>query len=187
MSPPGTGCSNSICGAGKTRVISLKCWVRTAIPRDRLARLVRYRGNWDAEWNSYGPDAKLIATEFVAGINAYIQSLGGKRPLEFEAAGYDPARWVPEDVVARVAGIGMGHNLTAEVQRAGHIRQFGLETVNRMMPPATRSSRSKSRRGSTLELIRREILDDYRAAIATPRFDNINEVGKQTTGWWTDP
>src|ERR1700742_3740469 len=31
------------------------------IGRDRIARLVRYRGNWDDEWNSYGPDMKQIA------------------------------------------------------------------------------------------------------------------------------
>ena len=28
------------------------------IPRDRIARLVRYRGDWDAEWKSYSPDTK---------------------------------------------------------------------------------------------------------------------------------
>src|SRR5262244_845141 len=26
------------------------------VDRDRLARAVRYRGSWDAEWSSYGPD-----------------------------------------------------------------------------------------------------------------------------------
>ena len=56
----------------------------SAIPRDRMARLVRYRGDWDKEWNSYSPDAKEIATAFTDGINAYIRSLQGKRPLEFQ-------------------------------------------------------------------------------------------------------
>src|SRR5438128_8469936 len=31
-----------------------------ALQRDRLARTVQYRGNWDAEWRSYDPDAKAI-------------------------------------------------------------------------------------------------------------------------------
>src|ERR687886_2188374 len=48
------------------------------IPRDRIARLVRYRGDWDAEWKSYSPDAKAIVSAFVAGINAYITSLNGQ-------------------------------------------------------------------------------------------------------------
>src|SRR5689334_15460325 len=33
----------------------------SAIPRDRIARLVRFRGNWDEEWRSYSPDAKQIS------------------------------------------------------------------------------------------------------------------------------
>src|SRR5579863_9791576 len=42
----------------------------SAIPRDRIARLVRFRGNWDEEWRSYSPDAKQISTAFTNGINA---------------------------------------------------------------------------------------------------------------------
>src|SRR5215467_13615597 len=41
----------------------------SAIARDRIARLVRYRGNWDAEWRSYSADTKKIATAFTNGIN----------------------------------------------------------------------------------------------------------------------
>src|ERR1700736_6931426 len=59
----------------------------SAVPRDRIARLVRYRGNWDEEWTSYSPDARQIAIAFTDGINAYIHSLHGKRPLEFQLAG----------------------------------------------------------------------------------------------------
>src|SRR5689334_24916360 len=76
-----------------------------AIERDRLARAVRFRGDPAAEWQSYGPDTKAIATSFTNGINAYIGALGGRRPLEFRVAGYDPAPWVPEDCLARVAGL----------------------------------------------------------------------------------
>src|SRR5215467_5899979 len=45
------------------------------VNRDRIARLVRYRGDWDEEWRSYSPDAKAIATAFTSGINTYIRSL----------------------------------------------------------------------------------------------------------------
>src|SRR5690349_4217342 len=30
----------------------------SALRRDRLARAVQFRGDWDAEWRSYGPEAK---------------------------------------------------------------------------------------------------------------------------------
>jgi penicillin G amidase len=74
------------------------------IPRDRIARLVRYRGDWENEWRSYSPDARAIATAFTNGINGYIRSLHGQRPLEFRIAGFDPGLWFPKDVTARGSG-----------------------------------------------------------------------------------
>src|SRR5580704_14344866 len=62
----------------------------SAIDRDRLARAVRYRGPMEAEWQSYGPDAHRIAVAFTSGINAYIRSLNGQRPAEFQIGDYDP-------------------------------------------------------------------------------------------------
>ena len=71
----------------------------SVLARDRLARLVRFRGNWDEEWRSYSPDALAIATAFTQGINAHITGLQGKRTAEFALAGYDPGLWDPRDVV----------------------------------------------------------------------------------------
>src|SRR5258708_9319576 len=62
----------------------------SAIDRDKLARAVRYRGDWNAEWSSYGDGTRAIVTAFTAGINAYIRSLVGERPLDFRHAGYHP-------------------------------------------------------------------------------------------------
>ena len=107
----------------------------SALRRDRLARVVQYRGDWEAEWRSYGPETKAIATAFTDGINAYIRSLGGKRPAEFRIAGYDPGLWVPEDCVARVAGLLMTRNLTREVARVQDARRFGLPTLQKYLPP----------------------------------------------------
>ena len=103
----------------------------SAIDRDRLARSVLFRGDWDAEWRSYGADTHEIVTAFTGGINAYIQGLNGVRPLEFRIAGYDPGLWVPEDCLSRVAGLLMTHNLTQEVKRAGQIRRFGIAAVEK--------------------------------------------------------
>lgn len=106
----------------------------SAIERDRLARAVRFRGDWNAEWSSYGPDTRQIVTAFTDGINAYIRSLGGVRPLEFRIAGYDPGLWVPEDCLSRVAGLLMTRNLTREVKRAEQIRQFGIPGAEKLFP-----------------------------------------------------
>ena len=83
--------------AARDRLFQIDLWRRAgtgklaemlgpaAIARDRLARAVRFRGDWDAEWASYAPDTREIATAFTAGINAYIRSLEGQRPARVPA------------------------------------------------------------------------------------------------------
>ncbi|HLW76249.1 MAG TPA: penicillin acylase family protein, partial [Bryobacteraceae bacterium] len=127
----------------KDRLFQLDLWRRagtgklaevagpSALGRDRFARLLRYRGDWNKEWQSYAPDAKQIVTAFVNGINAYIKSLNGRRPIEFKVAGYDPGLWTPQDVVSRIASLGVAHNVTLEVQRAVEITNFGEAVTQR--------------------------------------------------------
>jgi acyl-homoserine lactone acylase PvdQ len=68
--------------AAQDRLWQMEIWRRTgegrlaevlgpeAVDRDRFARLLRYRGDLDAEYESYAPDAKPILEAFVRGINA---------------------------------------------------------------------------------------------------------------------
>ena len=159
----------------RDRLFQIDLWRRTgtgqlaevlgpsALPRDRIARLFRFRGDWDREWKSYAPDAQQIATAFTDGINSYIQGLNHKRPLEFELAGYDPGLWQPEDVTARIAGLLMSGNLSREVQRCIDVSQFGLETVQRLMPPDPFQVLAPPR-GLDLASITAAILRDYTAA-----------------------
>jgi len=72
------------------------------VDQDRASRLFLYRGDMAAEWRSYGPDAKQIATAFVAGINAFIEQIEdgpALLPIEFQKVGYRPARWEADDGV----------------------------------------------------------------------------------------
>ena len=148
-----------------------------AVPRDRIARLVRYRGDWDKEWQSYSPDAKAIVTSFVNGINAYIKSLD-KRTLEFQIAGYDPALWTPEDVVSRVAGLLMTRNAQSEVSRVLDLARFGQQQVERIQPPDP-FIKLIPPKGLDLSSITSEILKDYTAAIGNVRFP-----GEQGSNNW---
>src|SRR5262249_20186040 len=80
--------------AAQDRLFQLEMWRRLAagemaqllgseaLEADRFARLIRYRGDMDAEWASYSPDAKRIATAFTRGINACIEHSGKKLPIE---------------------------------------------------------------------------------------------------------
>lgn len=141
----------------------------SAVPRDRMARLLRYRGDWQKEWSSYAPDTRQIVTAFVNGINAYIRTLHGKRPLEFQIAGYDPGLWSPEDVVSRAAGLQMMHNITSEVQRSQDVTRFGIEKVQKYVPPDPFRALDPAP-GIDLSTITSDILSDYSAAISPVTF-----------------
>jgi penicillin amidase len=167
--------------AARDRLFQIDLWRRTgtgklaealgegAIERDRLARAVRFRGDWDAEWRSYAPDAKRIVTAFVNGINAYIRSLGGRRPEEFRIAGYNPGLWAAEDCAARVAGLVMTRNVAREVARAQDIRQFGLDKVQKYLPPDPEVAIAIPR-GLDLADLSSDILRVYNQVIAPVRF-----------------
>ena len=141
--------------AAQDRLWQLDLWRRIAegklsellgpsgLKRDTFARLLRYRGDWDEEWRSYGPGAREIAAAFVAGINAEIDiatSEPGKLPIEFQLTGSRPESWTKELVVARMAGYVMTRNARTEVQRARLVKRVGVERAAEQMatdPPAT--------------------------------------------------
>ncbi len=105
------------------------------VERDRLTRLVaRPPADLEAEWESYGPSARRIAERFVAGINAYVASLAGRRPLELEWAGMTLERWAPEDLLSRAEAFWMTGNAQAEVTRARIAHALGLEAAKRVLP-----------------------------------------------------
>src|SRR2546429_485291 len=111
------------------RLFQIDLWRRSAqgrlaeilgpefVERDRLARLMHYRGDIEAEWTSYAPDAKPIVEQFVKGINAWVTIAGKNPPIEFVYAGYAPEFWKPEDLLSRAEGFTMGGNALGEVFR----------------------------------------------------------------------
>jgi penicillin amidase len=141
--------------AAQDRLWQLDLWRRIAegklsellgpagLKRDTFARLLRYRGDWDEEWRSYGPNARAIASAFVAGINAQIDGVlrnPAKLPIEFQLTASRPEPWTKEVVVARMAGYIMTRNARTEVQRARLVKRVGVEKAAEQMatdPPAT--------------------------------------------------
>jgi penicillin G amidase len=104
----------------------------TAVNRDILARLLRYRGDPEAEWRSYRPDARLIVEAFVAGVNAQIAlatSAPERLPIEFQLTSSRPKPWTPEVVIGRMAGYVMTRNARSEVQRAQQAAARGIERL----------------------------------------------------------
>jgi penicillin amidase len=104
------------------------------VTRDRMTRLMRYRGDINADWGSYAPDARQIATRFVAGINAWIAIAGAHLPEEFEIAGYRPEPWQPEDLLSRAEGFVMTSNAREEVFRSRMTAKAGASLTAMLLP-----------------------------------------------------
>lgn len=144
---------------------------KKGLDADRFARLVKYRGDMAAEWNSYAPDTKRIATAFTNGINACIDQLGDKLPVEFQILGSKPAKWQPEDVLLRMSGIYMCRNFQTEVLRAELIAAVGAEKARRISPTDPVRAYAPAP-GLDLAGIDRTILKDYEKALAPLPFES---------------
>ncbi|MFT8243380.1 penicillin acylase family protein [Roseomonas sp. BN140053] len=97
------------------------------LAQDRASRLFLFRGDMDAEWATYAPDARSICERFVAGINAFValcEAEPDRLPPEFTALGTEPARWAAEDVV-RIRSHGLTRNALSEVVRANLLAAGG--------------------------------------------------------------
>lgn len=128
------------------RLFQLDLWRRIAsgetaelvgekgLAADRFARLMKYRGPMDAEWASYSPDARSIAEAFTRGINAAIDDMGERLPVEFKILKYRPAKWRPEDILGRMSGLIMVGNYASEAARAELIAAVGVEAARRIAP-----------------------------------------------------
>jgi len=109
----------------------------SAVQRDINARLLRYRGDMDAEYKSYAPDTKEILEAFTSGINAYVQEIQKPRatglPIEFELAGFKPEPWKPEDCLNRMAAYSMTGNGVNELHNAQLVALLGAEKAAELL------------------------------------------------------
>jgi penicillin amidase len=104
------------------------------IERDAMTRRMQYRGDMDAEWASYGPDTKAIASAFVRGINAWV-AIERERPSEsFILAGWRPELWKPEDLLNRSEAFTMTGNALAEIFRARIVAAVGARRAGTLLP-----------------------------------------------------
>ena len=90
------------------------------VEQDRAARLFLYRGDMEAEWNAYAPDARASAEAFAAGVNAYVGEVeAGTKPLpvEFGLTASRPEKWQAADII-RIRSHALVSNVTSEVARA---------------------------------------------------------------------
>ncbi len=106
------------------------------VARDRIARALRYRGDWNAEYASYSPDSRAIVAAFVQGVNAAITDAKRRHalPIEFSLLGFEPTPWTPDVPLQRLAAFSMTRNASAEVTRARRLTLLGKELTEQLWP-----------------------------------------------------
>jgi penicillin G amidase len=131
--------------AAQDRLWQMEIWRRTgegklsevlgpsALERDKFARLMRYRGDMQAEWNSYAPDARAIIQAFVRGVNSFIETSRDNPPIEFQLTGIRPEPWTPQVCLTRMAGYVMTRNASSEVLRAQVAKLLGTEKTDALI------------------------------------------------------
>ncbi|MCK2023338.1 penicillin acylase family protein [Microbacterium sp. kSW2-24] len=139
--------------AARDRLFQIDLWRRRGLGRlsaafgpehlaqDHANRLFLYRGDIEAEWESYAAGTREAVRSFVAGINAYVRwasAAPGRLPPEFVQQGYAPELWGDDDIV-RFRTHGLFYNATHEVARARALRSGGpdVERVRQTREPDT--------------------------------------------------
>ncbi|MBI3462126.1 MAG: penicillin acylase family protein [Planctomycetes bacterium] len=180
--------------AAQDRLFQIDLWRRVAVGTtaevlgplalegDRFARLVKYRGDMDAEWTSYSPDTRQIAEAFTRGINAYIDLIRDRLPIEFQVLGFRPGKWSAEDCLGRMSGVIMIRNFREELARAELIAAVGVEQARKLMPTDPQKDFAPAA-GLGLAGIDRGILAGYDAAT---RPFNFKSGGEGSNNWVVD-
>lgn len=169
--------------AARDRLFQFEMWRRRAtgtlaeiqgekaFAHDRGARLLRYRGDIEAEMAHYHEDGIEIVTAFVAGVNAYI-ALTREDPLllpfEFGLLGIEPGDWSPEIVLSRHNALTGG--ISTELMLAELINEIG-EARTAQLLAFEREPYLKPVPGVSLEGLDRSLMADYTASRTPPAFD----------------
>jgi len=104
------------------------------VERDAMTRRIQYRGDLDAEWASYGADAKAIAAAFVRGVNAWVALARERPPEEFVLAGWKPDPWAAEDLLNRTDAFVASGDALDEIFRARLVAAVGPGRANALLP-----------------------------------------------------
>ncbi len=104
------------------------------VERDRFARLLRYRGDLDAEFASYAPDARPIVRAFVDGVNAWIAAARDRPPIEYTLLGFRPEPFAEDVPINRMAALAMTGNALDEIAMARLVRRLGPARAAALRP-----------------------------------------------------
>ena len=106
-----------------------------ALPADRLMRTLGMRRVAEREARELSPRMAALATAYVTGINAGIDSARAL-PAEFQLLRLEPEPWNTVDLLAaaKLMGFGLSTNWEMELLRARIVRLAGPERAARLEP-----------------------------------------------------
>lgn len=149
----------------------------SAVGRDRIARLLKYRGDMNAEYASYSADAREIVAAFTQGVNAYIAEVREHPPIEFELLGIKPEPWTPDVPLQRMAALSMTNNAVNELLRAKLVATLGAARVDELFPANPKRVHDPAR-GLDLSGIDPAAFADFTAAqggVVYPKIEGSND------------
>lgn len=157
---------------------------QSAVQRDKFARLLRYRGNMDVEWKSYGRETRFIVSAFVKGINAYIENNRSRLPVEFQILGIEPRPWTPETCLSRFTTFTLGRNASSEVLTAELVKAIGVKRTAALLgvTPADLTTP----RGVNLENVDLSVLKRMSAFVGPLQFDSAGSNNWVVSGALTE-
>ncbi|MEY4930050.1 MAG: hypothetical protein RI909_774 [Bacteroidota bacterium] len=162
--------------AAKDRLFQFEMWRRQAtgtvseilgpghLKRDMGARLFKFRGNIEQEFNHYHPHGNQIIRAFTDGINACVKEMLANPkslPIEFSLLNIKPGLWTPEIVISRHQGL-LG-NLEDEVSNAKAVAALGAEKVKELKSLEPGDARLELDPAINKQSITKEIAELYTA------------------------
>ncbi|MFV2015883.1 MAG: penicillin acylase family protein, partial [Candidatus Heimdallarchaeota archaeon] len=105
-----------------------------ALDTDKISRVLGFYRLGKADWENMGESDQELINSYIKGINAHINSLETKLPIEFSLIKHKPQLWTPQDSMAfmRLMIFQLSHAWYGEVIRAKLIEAVGEENAAKL-------------------------------------------------------
>lgn len=100
-----------------------------ALNTDRICRTMGFSRMAKADWDLISDEMKALVQAYCDGVNAAIEQMGKRIPVEYKLAKFTPLPWEPHDVMAwtRVLTLQLSNGWGHELARAHFIEALGPE------------------------------------------------------------
>jgi len=109
-----------------------------ALPADRLMRTLGMARRADSLYRSLSQQSRNILFAYTAGVNACIEKMKGKYPLEFDMLQYRPEPWKPEHsiLIARLMGWELALSWWSDITLSDVVKTVGEVKARQAFPPS---------------------------------------------------